>query len=247
MLLKDKTAVITGCNRGIGKEILKSFAKNGAKILACVRKIDEDFINLITKIKKETTSDIIPFELDLFNEENITKVASSILLQNKKIEILVNNAGIMHSALFQMTTKKKLKEVFEVNFFSQCLFIQLISKSMIKNKSGSIINISSISADDANEGRSAYSASKAALTIYSKVLSKELGKYNVRVNMISPGLVNTDMLRDNTSNETIDEITKKISLGKIGDPNQIADAAIFLASDLSSYITGQTLRVDGGM
>ena len=146
-----------------------------------------------------------------------------------------------------MTSKKKIKEIFEVNFFSQCLFTQLISKNMIKNRSGSIINMSSISAEDGNEGRAAYSASKAAFATYSKVLSRELGKFNVRVNVISPGLIDTDMLKKNTSEEIILDMTKKISLGKIGVPSQVSNTALFLASDLSNYITGQTLRVDGGM
>ena len=247
MLLKNKTAVVTGCNRGIGKEIIKSFSKNGATVLACVRKTDESFNNIIQEISLKNHNTIKPFELDLNNEEGVLKTATSILSEYKKIDVLVNNAGIIHTAPFQMTSKKKLKEIFEVNFFSQCLFTQLISKSMIKNKSGSIINISSISAYYGNEGRAAYSSSKAALETYSKTMSRELGKFNVRVNIISPGLINTDMLKNNTSENIIADMTKKISLGKIGEPDQIANIALFLASDLSNYITGQNLKVDGGM
>jgi 3-oxoacyl-[acyl-carrier protein] reductase len=247
MLLKDKTAIITGCNRGIGKEILRSFSRNGASVLACVRKIDQNFKNLINDITKETSNTIFPFQFDLISEEEILKAATSILSENKKIDILVNNAATIHTASYLMTSKKKLKEIFEINFFSQCSFTQLISKSMIKNKSGSIINISSISAEYGNEGRAAYSASKAAFVAYSKVLSRELGQFNVRVNTISPGLIDTEMLKNNTSDKIIADITKQISLGKIGLPSQVANAAIFLASDLSEYITGQTLRVDGGM
>ena len=247
MLLKDKTAVVTGCNRGIGKEILKTFSQHGSYVFACVRKIDQSFINQINKLQKENSNTIIPIELDLEDDSNILKSASNILSKKKDIDILVNNAGIIHTSFFQMTSKKKLKELFEINFFSQSLFTQYISKSMIKNKSGSIVNISSISAEDGNEGRSAYSASKAALSSYSKALSRELGKFNVRVNTVAPGLVDTEMLNKNTSKEIISEMKKKISLGKIGLPSQIANSVLFLSSDLSNYITGQTLRVDGGM
>ena len=118
---------------------------------------------------------------------------------------------------------------------------------MIKNKSGSIINISSISGLDANVGRSAYSASKSALISQSKVLSREVGGYNVRVNCIAPGLVNTDMLNKNTSSEIIEKMIQNISLRRIANPIDIANVVLFLSSDLSQYITGQVIRVDGGM
>jgi len=140
-----------------------------------------------------------------------------------------------------------LKEIFQVNFFSQTIFTQYILKSMIKRKNGSIIYISSSSALDSNIGRSAYSASKAALISQSKTLSKELGSLNIRVNTIAPGLTNTDMMNENTSLEVIKEVTSNLSLKRIGEPNEIANLALFLASDLSSYITGQVIRIDGGM
>ena len=146
-----------------------------------------------------------------------------------------------------MTTSKKLKEIFEINFFAQSKFTQYISKSMIKNKQGNIVYISSTSGIDANEGRSAYSSSKAAVISESKVLSRELGLYNIRVNSIAPGLTDTDMMRNNTSNKIMNEVSSNVSLKRIAKPQEIANAALFLASDLASYVTGQTLRVDGGM
>ena len=165
MLLKNKTAIITGCNKGIGKEILKIFSENGAKIFACVRKIDEKFNQEITSLKDKNNSEIIPLSFDLLNEDEIKEAAKKILTLSEKIDILVNNAGAIETALFQMMSSKKFKEIFEVNFFSQIILTQFILKSMIKNKSGSIINISSISGLDANVGRSAYSASKSALIV----------------------------------------------------------------------------------
>lgn len=247
MLLKNKTAIITGCNKGIGKEILKIFSENGAKVFACVRVIDEKFTAEITKLKNKNNSEIIPISFDLLNEDQIKDAAKKILLLSEKIDILVNNAGAIETALFQMTSSKKLKEIFEVNFFSQITLTQFILKSMIKNKSGSIINISSISGLDANVGRSAYSASKSALISQSKVLSREVGGYNVRVNCIAPGLVNTDMLNKNTSSEIIEKMIQNISLRRIANPIDIANVVLFLSSDLSKYITGQVIRVDGGI
>ena len=117
MLLTDKTAVVTGCNRGIGKEILKTFSQHGSYVFACVRKIDQSFINQIDKLQKENSNTIIPIELDLEDDSNILKSASNILSKKKDIDILVNNAGIIHTSFFQMISKKKLKELFEINFF----------------------------------------------------------------------------------------------------------------------------------
>ena len=247
MLLKNKTAVITGCNKGIGKEILKIFSVNGAKVFACVREIDEKFNAEITNLKRKNNSEIIPISFDLLNEDQIKESAKKILTLNPNIDVLVNNAGAIETALFQMTSSKKLKEIFEVNLFSQITLTQFILKSMIKNKSGSIINISSISGLDANVGRSAYSASKSALITQSKALSKEVGEHNVRVNSVAPGLVNTDMLKKNTATETIEKMIQNISLRRIANPIDIANVVLFLSSDLSKYITGQVIRVDGGM
>ena len=247
MLLQNKTVVVTGCNRGIGKKILEVFSANGATIYACVRNITEEFKTYLNEIKNKFNNQIIPIQFDLNDENQIKMAVNNVLLSNPSIDILVNNAATIHTALFQMTSIKKLKEVFETDFFSQALFTQYILKSMIKNKTGSILYISSTSALDGNEGRSAYSSAKASMIAQAKVLSREVGKYNIRVNTIAPGLTDTDMMRKNTSNEIIDEVTSRISLKRIADPEEIAKVALFLSSDLSSYITGQVIRVDGGM
>jgi len=247
MLLQNKTAVVTGCNRGIGKKILEVFSANGATVFACVRNISEEFKSNIKEIEKNTKNKIIPIQFDLSNENQIKEAANSILSSNKSIDILINNAAMIHTAIFQMTSIKKLKEVFEIDFFSQTNFTQYILKSMVKNKKGSILYISSSSALDGNEGRSAYSSAKAAMIAQAKVLSREVGIYNIRVNTIAPGLTDTDMMRKNTPKEIVDEVTSRISLKRIANPEEIAKVALLLSSDLSSYITGQVIRVDGGM
>jgi len=247
MLLKDKTAVITGCNRGIGKKILEVFSENGATVFACARSIDEKFKSFLKELTKKTGSEIIPIQFDLNDEKKIKDAAENILKTNKHIDILINNAATIHTAIFQMTSIKKLKEVFEINFFSQTIFTQYILKSMIKNKKGSIVYIASSSALDGNEGRSAYSSAKAAVITQAKVLSRELGSHNIRVNSISPGLTNTDMMQENHKKEIIDEVISRTSLRRIADPKEIANVTLLLSSDLTSYITGQNIRVDGGM
>lgn len=247
MLLDNKTAVLTGSNRGIGKKILEVFSMNGAKVFACVRENNDSFKSYVDQLEKKTKNQIITIKLDLSNEEEIKNAANEIVSSKIPIDILINNAGIIHNSIFQMTSINKFKEIFDINFFSQALFTQYILKSMVKNKKGSIVNISSTSGIDGNAGRSAYSASKAALISQSKALSRELGIHNIRVNTIAPGLTNTDMMKNNTTKNVIENVLKDVSLKRLADPEEIANAVLLLSSDLSSYITGQTIRVDGGM
>ena len=247
MLLRNKSAVVTGCNRGIGKAIIENFAKNGANIWACTRKSDKEFSIYLKDLQKKTGVIIEEIYFDLNNIDEIKKSAQKIVIQNKPVNILVNNAGIIHTSLFQMTSIEKMKEIFNINYFSPLLFTQYIVKKMAKQKEGSIINISSSSAIEANEGRLAYASSKAALITSTKVIAKELGRLNIRVNAIAPGLTETDMMKSSTPENILQETIKRISLNRVGSPDEIANVVLFLSSNLSNYITGQVLSVDGGM
>jgi len=146
-----------------------------------------------------------------------------------------------------MTPPDKMKEIFEINYFSQMLLTQYIARIMTRQKSGSIINISSSAAIEGNEGRTAYAASKAAMLSSTKVLARELSTYNIRVNAIAPGLTQTDMMVESTPEDALENTLQRICMKRVGRPEEIANAALFLSSDLSSYMTGQVLRVDGGM
>ena len=247
MLLSSKTSIITGCNKGIGKSILEEFSKNGANIFACTKVLNKEFHSLTSEIEKKYNNKIIPIEINLTDEESVKEGAKKILSYDTKIDILINNAASIFSSVFQMTSIKKYKELFNINFHSQVLLTQFIIKSMIKNKNGNIVFISSSAAIDGNEGRSAYVSTKAAIIGQAKVLSRELGKYNIKVNTIAPGLTNTEMMKKNTPPKTVDDMIANISLNRIGDPKEIANVALFLSSNLSDYITGQVIRVDGGM
>ncbi len=248
MLLKNKTAVITGCNKGIGKKTLDIFSKNGADVFACVRTADKNFNDFCQNLMRRDKTNVYPVSFDLNDEEKVKKAANEINSKATKIDILVNNASTIHTALFQMTTQKDLLDVFKTNVFSQILFTKYILKTMIKNKfGGSIVFISSSAALDGNEGRNAYASSKSAIITQSKVLSRELGKKNIRVNSVAPGITNTDMLKKNTPMELLDKIKKDLSLNRIAEPDEVANVILFLSSDLSSYVTGQVIRVDGGM
>jgi len=246
-MLKGKNAIITGCNRGIGKAILTLFAENGAGIWACVRKEDAGFSTYIEELAARTGSTIKPIYFDLADSDQIKAGAKAITSEKLPIDILVNNAGAIMTAPFLMTSMDKMHEMFELNYFSYMQFSQLIGRQMLRKKSGSIINLSSSAAIEGNEGRAAYAGAKAAVITSTKVMARELGVAGVRVNAIAPGLTETDMMRDSTPDDALATTTERISLRRVGEPVEIAGAALFLASDLSSYMTGQTLSVDGGM
>ena len=245
-MLKNKSALITGANRGIGFSILKRLAENGANIIACARKQDDLFEKEIFNISKKFNIKIKPIYFDLSNENEIEQGSKKIISLNWIIDIIVNNAGINHVALFQMTSIKKMREIFNINFFSQILLTQKLLNIMIKNKKGSIINISSNAAVECDAGRSGYSSSKAALIAWTKVLSKELGNFNIRVNAVSPGLTNTDMMKKDLSRKVIEDAIKRVPLKRAADPDEIAKVVLFLASDLSSYVNGEVISVTGG-
>lgn len=247
MLLKGKTAVVTGCNRGIGKAMLEVFAENGANLWACVRRADDGFMDYIANLAKETGVTISPVYFDLSDAEQVKAGIRTIMAAKQQIDILINNAGIIYTALFQMTPADKMKDVFEINFFSQMIFTQNISRLMTRQKSGSIINISSSAGIEGNEGRTAYAASKAAVIAATKVMAKELAQYDIRVNAIAPGLTETDMMKGSTPEDALARTLQRTCLKRVGRPEEIANVALFLASTLSSYMTGQVLRVDGGM
>jgi 3-oxoacyl-[acyl-carrier protein] reductase len=245
----NKNIVITGCTSGIGFETLKILSKENYNIIACSRNFNEDFLSEINLIEKKEKNKIIKINLDLSNEESVTKAGKEILNLNLPISGLVNNAGVIANGLFQMTSSKVLKEVFQVNFFSQFLFTQYVIKSILKNKeqNKSIVNVASTSAFDKIVGRGVYSSSKAAIISLSMTLSKELSRYNIRVNTISPGITDTKMLHQNTDVEILKSTIKNLSIKRIANKNEIANVISFLLSEKASYITGQNIRIDGGL
>lgn len=247
MLLEGKTAVVTGCNRGIGKSILDVFANNGANIWACIRQPDDRFTEYVLALSKKTGVTINQVYFDFSEIDEIKTGVKTILSKKKAVDVIVNNAGVIFTSLFQMTSIDKMKEIFNINYFSQMLFTQILVRSMVRQGSGAIVNISSSAAIEGNEGRTAYAASKAAIIVSTKVMAKELASNKIRVNAIAPGLTETDMMIESTSEDALDKTLKRTCLKRVGRPEEIANVVLFLSSDLSSYMTGQVLRVDGGM
>lgn len=245
-ILKSKTAFITGCNRGIGKEIITLFAQEGANIIACIRKENPEFSTYIQKLSSKANVSIELLYFDMLDEENIKSAISPLIKSKTKIDILVNNAGIATGSLLQMTSMNKLKEVFQINFFSQVLITQLISKLMIREKNGSIINMGSIAGLENFAGYTAYGSSKAAMMFFTKTIARELSSYHIKVNAIAPGLTDTDMA-EQMDEKAAAKMIERSGLKRLAKPQEIAELALFLASDKSSFITGQIIRIDGGI
>jgi 3-oxoacyl-[acyl-carrier protein] reductase len=244
--LANKTAVITGCNRGIGKAILAKFASEGANIVACTRKIDDALSLFYEELEQSYNVKIYPITMDLECEESIKEAMRNVRSLKLHIDILVNNAGIASGGFMLMTPLSEIRKVFQINYFAQVMITQHIAKMMMSNKRGSIIFMSSVLGLDSYQGGSAYGASKAAISLLTKSASKELGAFGIRVNAIAPNLVDTDMAKL-MEVKSYDKMISGSALNRLASTEEIANTALFLASDESSYITGQTIRVDGGL
>jgi 3-oxoacyl-[acyl-carrier protein] reductase len=246
VVLRGKTALITGCLKGIGREAMELFARQGANVWACCQHQDPAFDVAITQLAAEAGVWIRPLYFDLTDAEQIKAALRQVAAAKQNVDVLVNNAGMTQDSLFQMTTMESMKKVFEVNFFSQMLVTQLVTKLMARHKAGSVIYVSSITALDGNPGQISYSASKAALLGATKTLAAELAEHGIRVNAVAPGIIQTDMTAA-LPPEKFQKLVAGIPMKRPGLPPEVAGVMLFLASDLSSYITGQVLRIDGGM
>ena len=244
-LLEGKVAVVTGAARGIGKAIAMKFAQEGASVAFTDLKADENFQNTEKELQalgvkaKGYTSNAADFE-------DTAKVVSEIVKDFGRIDVLVNNAGITRDGLMMRMSEQQWDMVINVNLKSAFNFIHAVTPIMMKQKNGSIINMASVVGVSGNAGQANYSASKAGLIGLGKSIAKELGSRGIRANAIAPGFIITDMTAQ-LSQEVRDEWAQKIPLRRGGTPEDVANAALFLASDLSGYVSGQTIHVCGGM
>ena len=246
-MLSGKNIVITGCLQGIGKATLKVFAENGANIFACAFKEDLEFEKYCVFLSKENNVEIYPIYFDMMDNNSIKEAAKVILKSKKEIHGLVNIAGINRDALFNMVTYQDMLDTFQVNFFSQIVFTQYIVKLMQRYKTGgSIVFTSSISALDGNLGQTAYAASKAALIGAMLTMALELGENDIRVNVVAPGVIKTSMT-DALDSTIVENKVKMMDMPRLGEASEVANTFMYLVSDLSAHISGQVIRVDGGI
>lgn len=244
-MLQGKCAVITGASRGIGREIALQFAKEGANIVLNYRSSEEEALELKKELDKLGSNTlIIKADVSNFDEaENLIKEAKNTF---GKVDILVNNAGITKDTLLIRMKEKDFDKVIEVNLKGAFNCLRAVTPIMIRQKQGKIINMSSVVGVVGNAGQVNYSASKAGVIGMTKSLAREIGSKNINVNAIAPGFIDTDMTRV-LSEDQKKNIISGVPLKRLGQVEDIANLAVFLASDKSNYITGQVIHVDGGM
>lgn len=244
-LLEGKTAIITGASRGIGKGIALAFAQQGANVaftfsssVEAAKALEEELKSFGIKAKG--------YQSDAASFDQAQKLADDVVADFGSIDVLVNNAGITKDNLLMRISEEDFDKVIEVNLKSVFNMTKAVQRTMLKQRKGSIINMSSVVGVKGNAGQTNYAASKAGIIGFSKSVALELGSRNIRSNVIAPGFIETEMTAK------LDEATVKgwrdgIPLKRGGTPEDVANACVFLASDMSDYITGQTLNVDGGM
>lgn len=244
-MLRGKTAIVTGANRGIGLATIEVFAEQGATIWACARTKSDEFENKIKEVSNRNSASIGTAYFDIADEIAVKNAVKEIGRVSEKIDILVNNAGISNERLFSMTSLDMIQKTMEINFLSQIRIAQLVSRYMMKSKTGSIVNVASVAGMESEMGGVAYGASKAAVIFSTKTMALELGAYGIRVNSVSPGFIATNMWKSR-NDELREKILGETPLKRQGQPREVANAILFLASDLSSYITKQNIVIDGG-
>jgi 3-oxoacyl-[acyl-carrier protein] reductase len=244
-LLKNKVALVTGASRGIGREIAKKFAEQGANIaftyLSSVEKgqaLETELASYGIKAKG--------YRSDASDYASAEQLVTEVVADFGALDILVNNAGITRDTLLMRMSEDQWDEVMRVNLKSVFNLTKAATKPMMRAKSGSIINMTSVVGLMGNAGQSNYSASKAGIIGFTKSIAKELGSRNIRSNAIAPGFIETEMTGE-LNEKALEDWLKNIPLKRAGQADEVANACVFLASDMSKYITGQTLQVDGGM
>ena len=244
-LLESKVAIVTGGSRGIGKAICLTFAENGCDVAFTYNNSKESAESL-AKDLKNIGINAKAYKSDASSFDDATQLVEDVINDFGKIDILVNNAGIKKDNLLMRMNKEDFDSVINTNLSSVFNLTKASIRTFLKQRSGSIINISSVVGVKGNAGQSNYSASKAGIIGFSKSVALELGSRNIRSNVLAPGFIETDMT-DSLSEDVINSWKESIPLKRGGKPSDVGNACVFLASDMSSYITGQVLHVDGGM
>ncbi len=245
-MLNGKNAIVTGAGSGIGFAILSKFAENGANVWAFIHKQNPELEEQYKQLSQKNNVWIKPVEFDLMDEETVKKSVKQVISEGEKIDILVNCAGIVNTKTLGLTSIDEMRQSMDANFFMPSLFMQLVSRKMMRQKEGNIINIISRSAPEFRSGAYAYGSSKMALLWGTKAAAKELAQYGIRVNGIAPGLTETKLGTGRQSEEGIEKYVSTNNIKRPAKPEEIANTVLYLVSDLSSYVSGQIINCDGG-
>ena len=237
--------IITGSNRGIGKAMVEVFASSGANIWACARKATSEYEAWLQTTAEENDVWIKPVYFELTDVNAINNGIQSIIDDGQSIDVLVNNAGISTVGLLSMSKVEEIEKLFQVNYFAMLRIIQRVSKRMSRQRHGVIINMGSIAGIEPQPGKIAYGSSKAAVIMMTKCLAKELGPMGIRVNAIAPGPIETEMIHQ-YKDDMLEKLASESALRRLGKKEEIAQVAVYLASEQSSYINGEIIKVDGG-
>ena len=242
---EKKTVFVTGASRGIGKEVALKYAENGYDVIINYVS-DKTDVEALEKEFKEKGADTLILKADVSNPEEVQNVVDKAIEKFGKIDVLVNNAGITRDNLLMRMSEEEFDRVIEINLKGTFLVTKAVSKYMMKKRNGSIVNLSSVVGVSGNSGQCNYSASKAGIIGFTKSVAKELASRNIRANAVAPGFIATDMT-EVLPDKVKEEINGQIPLKRMGNAKEVAELIYFLGSDLSSYITGQVINVDGGM
>jgi 3-oxoacyl-[acyl-carrier protein] reductase len=245
MLLENQVAIVTGGTKGIGKAICLLFAEQGAKVVANFSTDAEAAENL----KKEAKSRGLSLDLykaDVTKSDQVKAMVEETFAQYGKIDILVNNVGLVRDNFLMMMSDEDWESLLRANLTSLFYCSRIVIRKMIPQRKGKIINISSISGMMGTPGQANYAATKGGMISFTKSLARELGSFNIHVNAVAPGLIESEVV-SKMPKEKVETIIKSSSLGRVGKPEEVAQAVLFLASEHSNYITGQTIVVDGGI
>jgi len=243
MLVEKKIILITGASRGIGRATAKLLANCGACVIVNYKNSEKKAKELVDEIASSGFKAVM-FKADVSNEKEVKDLYDFVKGNYGRLDVLINNAGIMKNNLIMMTNADEFDQITNVNCRGTFLCTRAFSKMMVRQKAGKIINVASIVGVYGNTGQTIYSASKSFIIGYTKASAKELGHFGITVNAVAPGFIETDMTND-TSEKVRESLLAKISLGRFGTPDDIAKVILFLSSDLSDYVSGQIIGVDG--